>query len=61
MDKVDSGCLGFVIGMITIGIVILLCAGNPVKDAVQDGYLIYRNKTYTVVLYDTLEKPDKVE
>ncbi len=63
METADKGFEGFTIGLI-VGILIvtvLWIASNETTERikVEKGYLTYDGSTYSVTLYDTLEKPER--
>ena len=60
MDEGQEGAIvGFVVGVV-LTVLIWFFATDVVECAkVEKGYLTYQNQTYTVTLYDTLDKPEK--
>lgn len=52
---------GLIIGMILMGLVWVASAAVVEDMKVNDGYLTYKSKTYTVTLYDELTQPPKPE
>ena len=51
--------IGMIIGAILTVLVWIIVADQVEIAKVRDGYLTFKNKTYTVTLYDTLDAPEK--
>ncbi len=51
--------IGFIVGVMLTALFWWLIADKVEKYKVSSGYLTFKNKTYTVTLYDTLDTPEK--
>ena len=60
MDEFEKGLyFGLILGVVAM---LALWSGfsfESEKSKVREGYLTFENKTYTVTLYDELDKPEK--
>lgn len=52
---------GIAIGIVLTIIIWAVTAYITESSKVNNGYLTYRNETYRVILYDTLDTPDSKE
>lgn len=60
-DIVKAFFVGFLVALMIAILFGLVVADMSEQSKVRAGYLTFRNKTYTVTLYDTLDKPTKQE
>lgn len=59
-NKIELSVLvGFILGIVLTLVLWIFVADQVEMNKVQDGYLTYKSKTYTVTLYDTLDRPEK--
>lgn len=60
MDEFEKGMsTGLIVGIICTALVAFAIATDAERAKVRNGFLTWENKTYTVRLYDTLDKPEK--
>jgi len=60
MQKHDKYALiGLIVGIVITVMLWILVADQIEMNKVNNGYLTFENKTYTVTLYDSLDKPEK--
>ncbi len=60
MDEYQKGVLHGAVAAIIFTVVLWFVVASEVEEAkVNKGYLTWQRRTYSVVLYDTLEKPEK--
>lgn len=60
-EKVWCGVCGLIIGILfTVALWIMVCVAVE-GEKVSKGYLTLKHKTYSVILYDTLERPGEEE
>lgn len=51
--------IGLVVGVVSIIFIWWLAADLVEKSKTNNGYLTFKNKTYKVTLFDTLDTPEK--
>ena len=51
--------IGVVCGVLLTILFWVMIADQVELNKVKDGYLTYKDKTYEVILYDTLDAPEK--
>ncbi len=61
MIKETHMLIGIVIGVLLTVLIWFQVCGIIEESKVINGYLTYQGKTYTVELYDTLDKPKKIK
>ena len=59
MTKEECFWSGTIVGVFVAMIFAIAIAELAVKTKIDVGFLTHQNKTYTVKLYDTLDKPEK--